>query len=294
MRSHKSGLPNALWTIRVDEQTVFQAIYSAPAPVIEYVTPSLVVEFIAPAPAVTHVTSSEQFSPSPQETAEVVQIGFVHPPGSMTVVEPFASHVVGSLPLFDEFATSVPQEQITSEQIVHPQTRELIVEGVVEILQERLPEGIEEQSEDSPVSVTHVTPEQSSPVHAMTAVANDASLDSTDRTSECALAPVIESVVYPCFSTPSVEAETPKVDVPIPQIQEQIIEGIKDISKERFSEQTLEQIVDEPILPIMEGTAGVMLPSHTAVHATPTLVSENVELTTIHSQAHCRACCCWP
>ena len=57
-----------------EEQTVFQVTYSAPAPVIEYVTPSPVVEFIAPAPAVTHVTPSEQFSPSPQETAEGVQV----------------------------------------------------------------------------------------------------------------------------------------------------------------------------------------------------------------------------
>ena len=57
-----------------EEQTVFQVTYSAPAPAIEYVTPSLVVEFIARAPSVTHVTPSEQFSPSPQETAEGVQV----------------------------------------------------------------------------------------------------------------------------------------------------------------------------------------------------------------------------
>ena len=124
-----------------EEQTVFQVTYSAPAAVIEYVTPSPAVDFIAPAPSVTHVTPSEQFSPSPQETAEVVQvmphesllqrtplpqdtvevvqIGFVHPPGFMTVVKPSASHVVGSLLLLDEFATPVHQEQIACEQIVH-------------------------------------------------------------------------------------------------------------------------------------------------------------------------------
>ena len=67
-----------------------------PAPVIEYVTPLPAVEFIASAPSVTHVTPSEQFSPLPQETVEVVQVGFVHPPGSLTVVEPSVSHVVGS------------------------------------------------------------------------------------------------------------------------------------------------------------------------------------------------------
>ena len=43
-----------------EEQTVFQVTYSAPTPVIEY--------------SVTHETPSEQFSPFPQETAEVVQV----------------------------------------------------------------------------------------------------------------------------------------------------------------------------------------------------------------------------
>ena len=56
------------------KQTVFQVTYSAPGPVIEYVTPSLVVEFTAPAPSVIHVAPSEQFSPFPQGTAEVVQV----------------------------------------------------------------------------------------------------------------------------------------------------------------------------------------------------------------------------
>ena len=55
------------------------------------------------------------------------------------------------LPLLDEFATPVHQEQITSEQIVRlpiPQIREQIVEGVKEIPQERLPARIEEQIVD--------------------------------------------------------------------------------------------------------------------------------------------------
>ena len=59
-----------------EEQTVFQVTYSALTPVIEYVTPLLLVEFIEPAPepSVTHCKCSEQFSPFPQETAEVVQV----------------------------------------------------------------------------------------------------------------------------------------------------------------------------------------------------------------------------
>ena len=122
-----------------EEQTVFQVTYFAPAPVIEYVTPSPVVEFIAPAPSVTHVSPREQFSPSPEETVEVVQIGFV---------KPSASHVVGSLLLLDEFASPVHQEQIACEQIVHlpiPQVREQIVEGVKEIPQKPFPEQTVEQ-----------------------------------------------------------------------------------------------------------------------------------------------------
>ena len=132
-----------------EEQTVFQVTYSALSPVIEYVTPSPVVEFTAPAPSVTHVTPSEQFSPFPQETAEVVQIGFVHPPDPMTVVERSASHV--------EFATPVHQEQIASEQTVNlliPHIQEQIVEGVIEIPQEHLSELIEEQIVDTLVPPT--------------------------------------------------------------------------------------------------------------------------------------------
>ena len=148
---------------------------------IEHVTPSPVVEFIAPAPSVTHVTPSEQFSPLPQETGEVVQIGFVHPPGSMSVVKPSASHVVGSLLLLDEFATPVHQEQIACEQIVN---------------------------------------------------------------------------------------------LPIPQVRAQIVEGVKEIPQEPFPEQTVEQIIDDPNPPIWEGKAGVILPSCAAAHAAPTPVSE--------------------
>ena len=59
-----------------------------------------------------------------------------------------------------EFATGVHQEQIVVEQIVHPQIQEQIVEGVMEIPQERLPDGIEEQIEDVlvPQSVCYISP----------------------------------------------------------------------------------------------------------------------------------------
>ena len=79
---------------------------STPAPETDYETHSHVMKYFAPAPSASHVTPSEQFSPLPQETVEVV-------PGSMTVLELSASHVVGTL-LMDEFATPVHQEQIAS------------------------------------------------------------------------------------------------------------------------------------------------------------------------------------
>ena len=85
----------------------------------EYVTPLLLVEFTTQAPSVTHFTPSEQLSPLSQETFESLQIGFVHPPDSVTLVELFSSHVVGVLLLSDEFAASVHQEQIASGQTVH-------------------------------------------------------------------------------------------------------------------------------------------------------------------------------
>ena len=64
------------------------------------------------------------------------------------------------------------------------------------------------------------------------------------------------------------------VHLPIPQVREQIVEGVKEIPQEPFPEQTVEQIIDDPNPPILEGKAGVILPSCAAAHASPTLVSE--------------------
>ena len=60
------------------------------------------------------------------------------------------------------------------------------------------------------------------------------------------------------------------VHVPISHIQEQIVEGLKEIPQERFPEQTVEQIVDIPVPPIVEEIAEVMSTSHAAAHAAPT------------------------
>ena len=56
------------------------------------------------------------------------------------------------------------------------------------------------------------------------------------------------------------------------------MEGVKEIPQERFPEQTVEQIVDDPVPPIVDEIAEVMLPSHATAHAAPTPVSENVAL----------------
>ena len=58
----------------IPQEWISERIVDIPVAPAEYVTPLPVVEFTAPAPSVTHVTPSEQFSPFPQETAEVVQV----------------------------------------------------------------------------------------------------------------------------------------------------------------------------------------------------------------------------
>ena len=69
--------------------------------------------------------------------------GSAHLPCPITAVEASASRVVGSLPLLDEFAAPVHQEQHTAEQVTRvptPQIQEQCVEGVTVIPQEGFPE----------------------------------------------------------------------------------------------------------------------------------------------------------
>ena len=129
----------------MQHQIVVADFLEPPVPVIESFTPAPAVTCTAPAPVMKHVS----FAPDdPARIDCVAPAHVIEYTGSITVVETFASHVVGSLPPLDEFATPVHQEQIAVEQIVHPQIQEQIVEGVMEIPQERLLEGIEEQIED--------------------------------------------------------------------------------------------------------------------------------------------------
>ena len=63
----------------------------APVPVIEYVSPAPVIAYIAPA---TTVTADDKLD----------MTGLVSPQFSSTAVEPFATHVVDSLPPLEEFS----------------------------------------------------------------------------------------------------------------------------------------------------------------------------------------------
>ena len=72
------------------------------------------------------------------------------------------------------------------------------------------------------------------------------------------------------------------VHVPIPHIQEQIVEGVKQIPQERFPEKTVEQIVDIPVPPIFgRDSAEVMSSSHAAVHAAEQIVAREVTQNTV-------------
>ena len=93
--------------------------------------------FIAPTPPVTFPTPCQQF---PAYTMPAVTNGVSLTPSVLCTChvllllwKPSASRVVGSLPLLDEFAAPVHQEQHTAEQVVHvpiPQIQEQCVEGV--------------------------------------------------------------------------------------------------------------------------------------------------------------------
>ena len=142
---------------QVQQQIVVADFLEPPVPVIESFTPAPAVTYTAPAPAIKHVS----FAPDdPARIDCVAPAHVIESTGSITVVETFASLVVGSRPPLDEFATPVHQEQIAVEQIVHPQIQEQIVEGVMEIPQERLPEEIEEQIDDVlvPQSACYISP----------------------------------------------------------------------------------------------------------------------------------------
>ena len=88
------------------------AATATPAPVNEHVAPAPVIEYIAPAPAVTYVVPSQQ-SPPVYTTTTVTtddnldMTGLVYLQFSSIAVEPFAPHVVGSLPPLEEFTEHV-------------------------------------------------------------------------------------------------------------------------------------------------------------------------------------------
>ena len=66
------------------------------------------------------------------------------------------------------------------------------------------------------------------------------------------------------------------VDVPVPQFQE---DGLQLVPQKRVQNRTLEQIVDEPVPPVMEAAVEVMRPTpqECVVNRTPEqLVDEQV------------------
>ena len=89
---------------------------ATPAPVVEFVAHSLVMECVEPAPSVTYVTPSERFSPFYTMEAVTDTTDLVNPLCAITAVEDSAPQVVGSFPPLDEFASSVHQEQFVATQ----------------------------------------------------------------------------------------------------------------------------------------------------------------------------------
>ena len=78
--------------------------------------------------------------------------------------------------------------------------------------------------------------------------------------------------------------------VPVPQIQEQIVEAIKVIPQEQMAERVVEQIVDVPVPQILDQIVDVPVPQ---------LMEETVEAeidsrgahTTTHSRRECECAC---
>ena len=86
----------------------FADFLEPPVPVVESFTPAPAVTCTAPPPVMKHVSFAPGF---PARADCVAPAHVIESTGSITVVETFASYVVGSRPPLDEFATPVHQEQ---------------------------------------------------------------------------------------------------------------------------------------------------------------------------------------
>ena len=136
---------------------------TAPTPVFEYVAPAPVIEYIAPAPAVTYVVPSQQLPPVYTTTTVTTDDnldmnGLVYPQFSSTAVDPFASHVVDSLPPLEEFTEPV-YNQVHQEQIVAGEmTQDIIGISAVQeqVIVQEIPPIVEQKQE-----TIDVTPQRS-------------------------------------------------------------------------------------------------------------------------------------
>ena len=205
--------------------------YVAPAPAVSLHEPAPVIDDVAPAPAVTCTAPSpvtEYVAPAPAIT--------------YTVFSPVMDHVAPAPAV--TFATPSP----VIEYVASTPVNEFIA---------------------SPPAVTFSTPSQQFPVYAVAAVTTGASLDTTSFVhSPCPITDVEASAsnvvgsLLPLgeFTAPVHQAqfvaEQERVQqhtaeqimhVPVHQIQEQSMEGVQVVPKERFLGRIVEQIVDTPV-----------------------------------------------
>ena len=116
----------------------------------EDVAPAPAIEYVEPAPAVTYVVPSQQLSPVYTTTTGTTDdnldmTGLVYPQFSSTAVEPFAPHVVVSLPPLEEFTEPV-YNQVHQKQIATSETTENIAEIPVvheQVIIQEIPEVVD-------------------------------------------------------------------------------------------------------------------------------------------------------
>ena len=92
------------------------------AQVIEHVSSAPVIEYMSPALAVTLSVPSQQLPPAYTTTTDTTDhnfdtTGVVHPQFSVTAVEAFSPHVVGSVPPVEEFDAPVYDYSIRNRSL---------------------------------------------------------------------------------------------------------------------------------------------------------------------------------
>ena len=178
-----------------------------------------------------------------------VTTGSMHLPCPGTVVEASASHVVGSLPLLDEFAAPVHQEQHTAEQVVHapiPQIQEKCVECVNVNRGARFPERAEEHMVDVPVP-----PTVEDTVEVMQIIPDSPVPQTAEESSE--VMRLQEWLLSSVAALSRVQATASSLNQRVIEherrIQEQNVEDAKVIPQERLPEQVIDHTLGAPASP---------------------------------------------